>query len=308
MIKIQENILLKEHSTFKIGGAAKYFTLANNESQLIEALKWSRNKNIPFLILGNGSKILFSDKGYQGLVIKIQISNIQIQGEKIICGAGVLINKILGLVTAKGLTGLEWAAGIPGTIGGAIFGNAGAFGFETKDIVENVKVLNLKDFKITEFQNEKCQFSYRSSIFKERKNYIILQTELRLRQSEGEDVRKKIKENLLYRKGKHPLEYPSVGSIFQNVKLSKENQKLIEKFPDLKQFSQGGEIPTAHLINSCQLKGKTIGGAQISEKHPNFIINIGEAKAQDVISLIKLIKKKIKEKFGINLKEEIIII
>lgn len=344
MLKIQNNIPLKEYSTFKIGGPAKYFTCVKTTSQLAESLEWAKKNNYPFFFLGNGSNILFSDKGYKGLIIKIQLSGLKSQDTKIICGAGNLINEVQDITISKGLTGFEWAAGIPGTIGGAIFGNAGAFGREMKDVVENVKALNLKTLKPENFKNKKCQFFYRSSIFKIKRNWVILEAELEFKKAKKEDVLKKIKEDLFYRIGRHPLKYPSIGSIFKNIKFTpynpenlklqtrdkknkdiyrkeklrplergytgftKENLKLIEKFPDLKQFFQKGEIPAAYLIHSCNLKGKKIGGAQVSEKHPNFIINISNAKAKDVINLISLVKKKVRQKFRIQLEEEIIII
>lgn len=308
MLKIQNNIPLKEYSTFKIGGPAKYFTCVKTTSQLAESLEWAKKNNYPFFFLGNGSNILFSDKGYKGLIIKIQISGLKSQDTKIICGAGNLINEVQNITISKGLTGFEWAAGIPGTVGGAIFGNAGAFGREMKDVVENVKALNLKTLKPENFKNKKCHFFYRSSIFKIKRNWVILEAELEFKKAKKEDVLKKIKEDLFYRRERHPLKYPSIGSIFKNIKFTKENLKLIEKFPDLKQFFQKGEIPVAYLIHSCNLKGKKIGGAQVSEKHPNFIINISNAKAKDVINLISLVKKKVKQKFRIQLEEEIIII
>lgn len=308
MITIQENTPLKQYSTFKIGGPAKYFTLVKNISQLIEAIGWAKKERIPFFIFGEGSNILFPDREYQSLVIKIQILNFEIKDNKIFCGAGTPIGKIIGMTLVQGLGGFEWAAGIPGTIGGAVFGNAGAFGKEMKDIVEKVKVLNLGNLKIQEFKGEDCQFSYRSSRFKKEKDYIVIETKLRFKKKDKETIREKIKEYLLYRKEHHPLEYPSVGSIFKNIKLTNENFKLIKKFPELRQFLEKGEIPTAYLIHCCNLKGKQIGCAQISEKHPNFIINLSRAKAKDVIKLINLIKKEIKNKFDIELEEEIVII
>jgi len=307
MIEIQKNIPLKKHSTFQIGGPAKYFTIVKNTSQLVESLEWAKQNNLPFFLLGGGSNILFSDKGYEGLIIKIQISDIKVKGDKVFCEAGTPLSKILNITAREGLSGLEWTAGIPGTIGGAIFGNAGAFGLGIKNILESVKVLNLKSFQIEDFKSEDCQFSYRSSIFKKRKNYVILKVELKLQRRAKEDIHKRIEENFLYRRERHPLKYPSVGSIFKNVKLTKENLKLTEKFPDFKQFLQKGEIPAAYLIHCCDLKGKKIGGAQISKKHPNFIININNAKAEDVIILISVIKQKVRNQFGIQLEEEIII-
>ncbi|MCZ2846256.1 MAG: UDP-N-acetylmuramate dehydrogenase, partial [Candidatus Bathyarchaeota archaeon] len=200
MIKIQKNISLKDYSTFQIGGLAKYFVLVKNIPQLIEALRWTKEKNLHFSIVGSGSNILFLDNGYQGLIIKIKPSNTIVQDSRIICGAGTMMNKVLSVAAAKKLIGFEWAAGIPGTIGGGIFGNAGAFGWEMKSIIKNVKAINSQNFQIENFDNEQCEFSYRSSVFKKQQRHVIVEAELKLKKGDQEEIRKNIKSNLLYRK------------------------------------------------------------------------------------------------------------
>ena len=252
---IKTNIPLKNYTTFKIGGKAKYFFEAKTKKDLIKAITSAKKLKLPFFILGGGSNLLVSDKGFNGLVIKF--------------------GQPLALYVSKGL---EWAAGIPGTIQGAVYGNAGAFGKSMKDVVERVEVFDVDTEKIKIFKNKDCQFGYRDSIFKKKKNLVILSVKIK----SGKSNLKKIKEYLNYRKEHHP-QLPSAGSVFKNV----------------------GETPAAILIHQAGLTGKKIGDAQISEKHSNFIVNLGKAKAKDVLKLIKLVKKKVKERFKINLEEEI---
>lgn len=307
MLKFQKNVLLENYSTFEIGGRAEYFASVRDDSQLTEAIKFAGKKSIPFFILGGGSNTLFSDKGYNGLVIKIEAGNLKTEGDRIIASAGLPLSMIVGDAAKNELSNLEWAAGIPGTVGGAIFGNAGAFGGEIKDVIKTVTVLEIlgSGFQTKSFKNKDCQFSYRNSLFKNNKKYIIIKAEIELQKGKKENIKEKIKKNILYRNERHPFEFPSAGSIFKNPALSSKDSKLIKKFPDIEKFLGKGEIPAAYLIDKCELKGKEIGGAQISNKHPNFIVNSGGARAENVVILISLIKQKVRDKFGFQLKEEI---
>ncbi|PIS17316.1 MAG: UDP-N-acetylenolpyruvoylglucosamine reductase [Candidatus Nealsonbacteria bacterium CG09_land_8_20_14_0_10_42_14] len=257
LMRFQRNVLLKNHTTFKIGGPTRYFLIAKNKKEVIYAVKRAKKENLPFFILGAGSNVLFSDKGYRGLVIKFQ---------------GPKLSKFVQ-------KGLEWTVGIPGTTAGAIQGNAGAFGESMKDAVEKVEVFDAKDQKVKIFKNKDCRFGYRTSIFKKNPNLIILSAEIKSKKSHPQ----KIKEYLKYRQETQPLNYPSAGSIFKNSK----------------------NHSAAYFIEKCNLKGKMIGRAQISQKHANFIINLGGASSEDVLKLINLAKRKVKNKFGINLEEEI---
>ena len=323
MIDLKKNISLAKHTTFKIGGPAKYFCSAKRKEDLIEAIKMAKQKNLPFFILGNGSNILFSDKGYKGLIIKSQISNLKSQKNKkdIWAEARVKLKDLVKLSTESSLTGLEWAAGIPGTVGGAVWGNAQAFNSKMSNLVKEVEVLDVKTLEINpsaslringersrtikNLSKKQCQFSNKNSIFKKKRNFIILSVILKLKKGDERDIQKKIKEYLKYRRKNHPLNFPSAGCAFKNYQGEIKNQKLLEDFSELKKFNKLGIIPSAYLIEKCGLKGRQIGGAQISEKHANFIINLGNAKSKDVLVLIKLIKQKVKNKFGIVLKKEI---
>lgn len=307
---VQKNVSLKDHTTFKIGGPAKYFFVAKKEDDILKALNAARACKLPVFILGGGSKLLVSDKGFNGLVIKIDILGVKIQKNEAFVGAGVGLTKLANFLAGQGLSGLEWAAGIPrGTVGGAIYGHAQAFGVKISDAVKEVEALDLKTLKIKKFTKEQCKFSLKSSIFKNPpaggKNFIIVSAVLRFEKEDSGKIKNQIKEFLQYRKNSHPLKLPSAGSTFVNSEKKIKNKKLLEKFPELNEYNRRGSIPSGYLISKCGISGKKIGKAQISEKHANFIVNLGGAKAKDVLALIKLAKKEVKKVFSIDLEPEV---
>jgi len=283
-MKLQKNVLLKNYTTFLIGGPAQYFLIAKTKEDIISGLKMAREKKWPYFILGGGSNLLISDKGFKGLVVKIQDTKYKIQNTKMIVGAGTPLRVLVNVATRLSLTGLEWAAGIPGTLGGAVLGNAGAFGRSMKDVVEKVEALDDKDLSLSNYNKRKCEFGYRESLFKKRNNLVILSAVLELKKGNKKEIQKKVKQYLAQRKETQALNYLSAGSVFKNP-----------------QGKSAGE-----LIEKAGLKGKRIGAAQISEKHANFIINVGNAKAKDVKELISLVEKEVKKKFGVVLEKEII--
>ncbi|MBZ9572228.1 UDP-N-acetylmuramate dehydrogenase [Patescibacteria group bacterium] len=291
--RVKKSVLLKNYTTFKIGGKAKYFFVAKNRKEIIQAVSTVKENNLPFFILGGGSNVLVADKGYRGLIIKIKNQNLKFKKNTIFAEAGVPLSKLIKVALENSLSGFEWAAGIPGTVGGTICGNSGAFGKSISDIVKEVEVFDLEKGKIKILKNKDCQFNYRDSTFKRNKNLIILSAEFKLRTRIKKEIKKKIKEYLDYRKRTQPLDLPSAGSIFKN--------------PRFRQGSGGRakRIPAGELIEKCGLKGKKIGNAKISKKHANFILNLGKAKAKEIKKLIDLAKKKVKNKFKINLEEEI---
>ena len=199
---------------------------------------------------------------------------------------------------------MEWAAGIPGTIGGAVRGNIGAFGNSIKDVLKEVEVFDFLKFKIKRLNLKKCNFWEKGGIFKKNKNLIILSAIFELYPFKKKEIKKKINFYLDYRKKNHPT-FPSAGCIFKNFLGKIKDKKLLEQFPKLREFNQKREIPAGFLIEKTGLKGKRIGKAEISKKHANFIINLGKAKAEDVLKLINLTEKKVKEKFGVELEKEI---
>lgn len=293
---IKRNISLGRYTSFKIGGRARYFFVAKNQDDLISVIKKVKKIKLPFFILGGGSNLLISDRAYRGLIIKMENKKYKIKNNKIYAEAGLSLSLLVKRAEKNNLTGLEWLVGIPGTIGGAIFGNAGAFGKSMKDIIKKVEIFNTKNQKVKFFKNKECKFAYRESIFKRNKNLIILSAEIQLKKGEQKEIKKEIKKNLTYKKKTQPLEFPSAGSIFKNFILNRKKTEKVKK---------NKIISAALMIENCGLKGKKIGKAKISEKHANFIVNLGGAKAKDVVKLINLTKEKVKNKFKIDLEEEI---
>ncbi len=303
-ILIQQNIPLAPFTTFRIGGPARFFCAVKNEAELLEALDFAKEKDLKIFTLSGGSNVLVSDDGFDGLVIKIQDTNYKIQGTNLECGAGFSLSKAVKLAAENSLTGLEWAAGIPGTIGGAVRGNAGAFGSDMAKIIENVKAYNISIPAEPKILIKKdCDFSYRSSIFKENKNLIILSTKLILSRGDEIEIKNKMKGFLEKRIKSQPKGF-SAGSFFQNPVV--KNKKLLEQFEkDTGAKAREGKIPAGWLIDEAGFRGKKIGGVMVSEKHANFIINTGNGTAQDVIMLASIIKQKLREKYDVQLKEEV---
>jgi len=291
-LEIKQNEPLSKHTTFAIGGPAKYFAVAQTKEEVLEAIDFAKNKKLPFFVLGGGSNLLVNDNGYNGLIIKIQIGGVSIEEEKITAGAGVLLSQLVNESANKGLSGLEWAAGIPGTIGGAVNGNAGAYGRSVSESAREIVVLAEDDGKWKEkkYSNEECGFEYRKSKFKYLANReIILEVVLNLQKSDTEKVREEIRNTISQRKGKIPAQ-PSAGCVFKNIK--KDGQLV---------------AAAGKLVEECGLKGVKSGGAEIPHLHGNYIINLGGAKAEDVLKLINLCKQKVKDRFNLELEEEIIV-
>lgn len=301
MAKFKENVLLRDYSTFKIGGISKYFIEIKNKEDLKKIIN---EIDMPFRILGGGSNTLISDDYYNGLTIvfktdkpKLLIEDKGCSGE-IIVEASVLLSFLVSKL--KEFTGLEWAIGIPGTIGGAINGNAGAFNESIGDSVVSVEVLEIGK-GVREIEKKDCKFDYRTSIFKNNPNLIILSVKLKLNKG---NPSKKIKDNFEKRKLNHPKGF-SLGCIFKNY-YGDIDKNVLKKYPQLKDFYfEKGYISAGMLIEECGLKGFSIGDAKISSEHANFILNLENAKSKNVLKLINFIKKEVQEKFLIKLEEEI---
>lgn len=280
--KIEKDISLSTLTTYKTGGIAKLVVYPNNINNLKQMLKLIHKYNIKYFILGKGSNTLFSDKEFNGVIIKLdKLNNFKIKQTEIYVESGMILSKLVQASVKNELTGLEFAIGIPGTIGGAIYMNAGAYGNNMSNIVKSVIVLNEK-FQIKEIPLEELKFDYRYSIFQDNKNLICVAANIKLEHGNHDEIASKIKENLLKRKNNQPLEYPSAGSVFRNP-----------------EGNYAGKI-----IEELGLKGKNIGGAEISTKHANFIINKNNASSSDILNLIKLVQKEVKDKYKIDLKLE----
>lgn len=288
--QIKQNESMKNHTSFKIGGNAEYFIKAKNVDEVKFVLDICNTNNIPLTIVGNGSNLLVKDNGIKGIVLKIDIDNIDIKeiaidDEKyaeVKVGAGVALGKLAFLLLNNNISGFEFASGIPGTIGGAVRMNAGAYGSEFKDIVIETVCLN-KSGEIKTFSNEQQKFDYRKSIFQDNE-YIILEAKLLLKYEENNSsIKAKMDEYKQSRLEKQPMEYPSAGSTFK----------------------RGPDFITAKLIDECGLKGYKVGDAEVSTKHAGFVVNTGNATAKDVLSLIDVIKKTVFEKYGKEIELEI---
>jgi UDP-N-acetylmuramate dehydrogenase len=309
MIKIKKKVPLSKYSNYKIGGPARYFLSVKNIQELKETVKWVKNNKLDFFILGGGTNLLIPDDGFSGLIIKPDFKSISFSGSKVKIGAGVSVADILKKTIQKKLSGLEWAGGLPGSFGGAVRGNAGAFGGEIKDNIESVESFDLVSEKIIIRKNSACRFSYRNSIFKEKQGReVIISATVKLEKGDSKKIQESINEKINYRKERQPLEYPNIGSIFKNVDLKKVPPKFRKVFARSIKQDPIPVIPTARLISECGLKGISFGGAMISPKHPNFIVNVLDAKASDVLELMNLIKIEVKKKFNIVLEEEVQIV
>lgn len=307
MDKIEKNINLAKFTTFKIGGGAKFFIEVKTKEELLTTFVWVKKNKEKIFILGGGSNVLINDKGLDGLVIKMINDNISLHGERLECGAGASLARAVRLAMSNNLSGLEWAIGIPGaTIGGAIIGNAGAFGTSMSGIVETVEVFNIKKKKFELFSKKDCEFDYRESIFKKDNNYLIWNVVLKMRKGNKRQIDESINRNLEFRNAKQP-KLPSAGSIFKNLTidyLRECNKNLADKALE-DRIVKNNMLGAGWLINLAGLRGKTIGGAKVSLEHANFIINTSKATSGDVVMLISYIKQQVRNRFKVQLQEEV---
>lgn len=288
----KKNIYINEpmskHTSFKIGGIADYFIKVHSIDELKDILEFSKKENIPFYIIGNGTNLLVRDGGIRGIVIKLEFNDYSIEKkDDFVCitvGSGMTLARLAYIAFENELSGIEQISGIPGTIGGAIRMNAGAYGREMKDIVVNSKCMN-ENGDIIQLDLPSHEFSYRKSAFS-KNNLIILETTIKLEYGLKDKIKEKMDECKNSRIKNQPLEFPNAGSTF------KRNEN----------------IPTAKLIDDCGLKGFSVGGAEVSTKHSGFIINKGNATSKDVLELVNYIKTKVKEKYNQDIELEIIVL
>ena len=282
-IKIDEK--LSEYVNFKVGGPADILLIPNSKEQVIKSIKICKENNIPFYLIGNGSNILVRDGGFRGVVLSLKnVKNIYVDGEKIEAECGVMLKEISDKAIENSLTGFEFACGIPGTIGGAVFMNAGAYDGEISKVIESAEVID-ENCNIIRLSREELDFGYRSSLVM-KKGYTVLSAVFKLEKGQVKTIKELIEDLTNKRESKQPLEYPSAGSTFKR--------------------------PTGYfagkLIQDAGLKGYSIGGAAVSEKHSGFVINKGNATAKDITDLIKHIQDEVKKQFGVDLHPEVRII
>ena len=280
--KVLENVDLRDYTTYKAGGKGKVLVIPEDIEKLSILLKYIKENNLKYKILGYGSNLLFGDNGYDGILIKLEnLNNIELTRNKIVVGAGFSLIKVSLFAARHDLTGLEFASGIPGTVGGAVFMNAGAYKSDMGYIVESVKVLT-PNLEVKTMTNREMDFHYRTSFLQKNPGYICLEATLNLKRGKKEAILEVIRDRKARRIESQPLEYPSAGSVFRNP-------------PD--DFA-------GRLIEELGYKGKKLGGAMVSTKHANFVINYDHANADDIKKLILEIQEKVKEKYNIELKIE----
>lgn len=279
--KCLKNVSLKHYCTFKIGGNAKYLFIAKTKQELIEACIYCKQKNIKFRVIGMGANLLFDDTGFDGMVIVNNSKSLLFKNNNVYANSGVPVSTLIGKCYQRSLSGLENLSGIPATVGGAVVNNLGAFDHSISENIEYVECFNLDNFESKKLSNAECKFGYRTSIFKNT-DLIITKIKLTLSTAPKPLIQQKITEALNKKSSTQPLTYPSAGSIFKR-----------------------GTIIPAKAIDELGLKGTTIGGAQISNKHAGFIINTGNATSKDVEKLINLVKERVKKRHNVDLEEEI---
>ena len=287
MIRLEQEPL-RTHTTFRIGGPAAYYFIPEREEEIIEALDFAKEKGLPYYVIGKGSNMLFSDDGFDGVIIEIGkgLEKIEISDDGVVTAqAGVSLAYMASRLASKGLKGFAFAGGIPGTLGGGVAMNAGAYGGEMAQVVKEVTVLFPED-GVKTLSGEEMAFSYRHSLLTERPEAVVLRAAFRLQPGKPEEIRKKMDELMARRKASQPLEYPSAGSTF--------------KRPE--------GYYAAALIDQCGLKGLTVGGAQVSEKHAGFVINRGGASCADVTALMAEIQRRVKAQTGVELEPEVRVI
>lgn len=284
----EEDILTEEpmsrHTTFRIGGEAACFIRISSEEQLRKLIPYFENVGIEYFVLGKGSNLLVGDKGYPGVILQISdaCQQIEAEGNRLQVQAGAALSKVALFAMERGLEGLEFAAGIPGTVGGGVVMNAGAYGGEMKQVVESVRVLS-SEGEILTLDNDTMEFGYRTSIIRNR-YFIVLSVTFRLREGNREEIRARIEDFQKRRMEKQPLNYPSAGSTF--------------KRPE-------GYF-AGKLIMDAGLRGFQIGDARVSDKHCGFVVNVGKATARDVTDVIEEVQEKVRERFGVSLEREVI--
>lgn len=275
---------MKEYTTFRVGGEAECLIMIRQEEELVKLIPYLNKIEQEYFILGNGSNLLVGDKGYRGIVLKLdgEMEQITVDGTHITAKAGALLSKVAVTARDNGLTGLEFAAGIPGSIGGGIVMNAGAYDGEMKQVVESVRVMDC-DGQINVLDNDTMEFGYRTSIIKNRP-FIVLEVALRLAEGDREQIGARMEELMQLRRSKQPLEYPSAGSTF--------------KRPE--------GYYAGKLIMDAGLRGYRIGGAQVADKHCGFIINTGKATAADIREVIEEVQQRVRERFHVSLEPEVV--
>ncbi len=304
MLSIQREVPLAPFSTFHIGGPADFFAAVTTVTELIEALEYAEKNQLKTFVFSGGSNLLIADQGFRGLVIRIANTAFRITETDILADAGTPLFHIVQSAAEQGLAGMERLAGIPGSFGGALRGNAGAFGTEIRESVISVKVYDRQASSLREFSPQQCAWGYRTSYFKTHPELVILSAQLRLVMGDTHELMRIVRETIATREAKHPQQVQCAGSFFMNPEVTDE--KLRSEFAqDTGKTPKDNRLPAGWLIDQVGLRGTLIGGAQVSLLHPNYIINTGTATAEDVLMLVSIIKQRVRTELGVQLREEV---
>ena len=304
MLSLERDVLLAPYSTFNIGGPADFFATVTTAAELIEALEYAADNSLKSFIFSGGSNLLIADRGFRGLVIRVASAAARISGRDIYADAGTPLGSVVQLAGAHGLAGIERLAGIPGSLGGAIRGNAGAFGAEMRDVVLSVKTYDRKARMLREFSAKQCAWGYRQSHFKSHPELVILSAQLRFEDGDSAELQRIAADTMAVREAKHPQAARCAGSFFMNPDVLDE--ALRDEFAlDTGKTPKDSRLPAGWLIDHVGLRGRRIGGAEISPHHPNYIVNTGTATAEQVVMLASLVKQRVRTELGVQLKEEV---
>lgn len=304
-----ENELMSKHTNFRVGGPARFYVIAQTPDEAMQAIEEAKAKGIPFYVFGGGSNLLVSDEGFDGMMIQManRSSKYQVASNTMEVEAGAITALVARQSVDAGLAGFEWAIGVPGTIGGAVYGNAGCYGGEMKDVVTSVDAYRLRDGKRVTLSNSECQFGYRTSMFKSEPHLIFGCTLQLAKSSDVAASKMKMQDIVAQRKEKQPLESSSAGCVFKNFDFSdeKEIELLMRELEVPQAMLDKKQISVGWLIQQSGLMGQSIGDVEVSKKHGNFFINKGKARAQDIVALISIVKRKVRDELGIELQEEV---
>ncbi len=303
----KDNEPLAKHVNFRIGGPAKYFVEARSTQDLIDAVKIATDYSLPYFILGGGSNTLVADEGYLGLVIKAANRNTRYEGDRVVAEAGVISATVARGSADKSLRGFEWAVSLPGTIGGAVRGNAGCFGGEVKDNLESVKIL--RDGEVIDVPAVDMHYGYRHSVLKDvgHEHDVVLEATFKLTPGDRAEALALIEKNLAGRKASQPLGSSSAGCMFKNYEYQSADEiaKLASKVEIPQAMQDMHRLGAGWIIDQLGLKGTKMGEAQIAPQHGNFLLNVGHATARDIVTLISFVKTRARDEFGVQLHEEV---
>lgn len=302
--RIHEHVLLAPYTTFRIGGPARWFVEVSNLADIKRAIEFANEQNAQYTLLAGGSNVLVADAGVPGVVMRLSEGRHRFAGDYLYAEAGADLGKLIAESAKSGLSGWETLAGIPGSLGGAVRGNAGAFGTEIKNVVEAVRALNTTTGELYDFSNEACEFAYRDSFFKREPHWIIVHIVIKLKESDASTLERTIITTIAEREKQHLQRVRAAGSFFKNPQAPPAVRALFEY--EKKTTCVGRRVPAGWLIEKVGGKGTRIGGAASSEQHPNYLVNTsGDALASDVLTLAEKLHEKVLEHYNIRMEPEI---